>query len=533
MYISLDDTYYFLNSCIMTSKNFVVILYYNSLDFGDYLFRTQSVLIYNKETKENYIVKYQWYSKDKGFFSKGPCSIDTLGISIHNHNNSLYILKLTEKFNIKNIEQYELLNKLLIYKKSSLKNINNLTKNQTRIETEIIEPIEIETEIIEPIEIETEIIEPGEIETEIIERQRAIIATKEREKKIRRSTIQSTIVQHYEVLPPINNSSLKSYDYIDDEQQLTRFIKYNKIISYLNENIRDELNCITPYQDKDNNKYLLSEKILLYKQIGSLSVYGVIYKCKIIVPVDNDIPIFSAKLQLNTVANVNENKILKILSNYAIDNKIHNLPLVYKIVNCNNIIRTNLYPKIIKNSDSSFTGYSLILNELAKGDIHGFLIQFKDRTEIIKNAYEQIIMCLAVLHRIGILHNDAHIGNFLYHKIKRGGCFHYNFNGINYYIENLGYLWTSWDYGLSKKLNRPQDYLIDYKKMCHSFNCCYINRTSGNFSNSIQNSITRDKPLTEDKWLERILTKGRLFSKVPIGKILSSINLNNIQPYTF
>ncbi len=46
-------------------------------------------------------------------------------------------------------------------------------------------------------------------------------------------------------------------------------------------------------------------------------------------------------------------------------------------------------------------------------------------------------------------HYDSHWGNFLYHKIKPGGYFHYNIFGNDYYIENYGFfmgnlgLWRS------------------------------------------------------------------------------------------
>ncbi len=49
---------------------------------------------------------------------------------------------------------------------------------------------------------------------------------------------------------------------------------------------------------------------------------------------------------------------------------------------------------------------------------------------------------------VNAYHHDCHYGNFLYHLIEPGGYFHYNIYGTDYYIENLGYLWVIWDYGL-------------------------------------------------------------------------------------
>jgi hypothetical protein len=66
------------------------------------------------------------------------------------------------------------------------------------------------------------------------------------------------------------------------------------------------------------------------------------------------------------------------------------------------------------------------------------------------------------------IHNDCHSGNFLFHKIKPGGYFHYNIYGIDYYLENKGYLWVIWDFGFtenyknnSNPINYDFVYLLD------------------------------------------------------------------------
>jgi hypothetical protein len=50
-------------------------------------------------------------------------------------------------------------------------------------------------------------------------------------------------------------------------------------------------------------------------------------------------------------------------------------------------------------------------------------------------------------------HNDCHWGNFLYHKIKKGGYFHYKIFDKDYYLENLGFLWVIWDFDASKEIS--------------------------------------------------------------------------------
>jgi hypothetical protein len=54
-------------------------------------------------------------------------------------------------------------------------------------------------------------------------------------------------------------------------------------------------------------------------------------------------------------------------------------------------------------------------------------------------------------YHTGRIHNDTHPGNFLYHNIKAGGFFHYNIFGVDYYLENIGFLWVIWDFDLSIK----------------------------------------------------------------------------------
>ena len=63
-------------------------------------------------------------------------------------------------------------------------------------------------------------------------------------------------------------------------------------------------------------------------------------------------------------------------------------------------------------------------------------------------------------------HNDAHWGNFLYHKVKPGGYFHYN-------IENYGFLWIIWDYGNAIEFKQSKKELIfvnnDFKNIINAF----------------------------------------------------------------
>jgi hypothetical protein len=56
-----------------------------------------------------------------------------------------------------------------------------------------------------------------------------------------------------------------------------------------------------------------------------------------------------------------------------------------------------------------------------------------------------------------MIHNDCHWGNFLYHKINKGGYFHYKLFGENFYLENLGFLWVIWDFELATSIKEEYD----------------------------------------------------------------------------
>lgn len=357
-----------------------------------------------------------------------------------------------------------------------------------------------------------------------------------------------------------NQSSLIRYDYY---QNIKRFNDYKLVEEFLKKIKLNKNTCLTVKKDRYDS-YLLGDSLLLYKRIGTESVYGVVYKCKNVNDKYKNIPVFTMKIQLNTNALRRETGIFIKLSEYGLDHKIPNLPILYKVIKCSDEI-----PKLlIKRPDKATEGgYTMLLNELAAGDLRTFLSSKKyayvmdDR--LWRNTYAQVFISLAILHSLGIKHNDAHDGNYLYHKITPGGCFHYEIDGVDFYIENLGFLWTSWDYGLISKIESHGDYIHDYMltNLCmrkhdyskqtlqfenHDF---YYEHQWGYLSRSVevpssieklQNKlwnllggynkynniyIIKKKKLPEPLFLKEILNKGLFFSKTPIGEVLSSVKL--------
>lgn len=351
-------------------------------------------------------------------------------------------------------------------------------------------------------------------------------------------------------------------------KNIERTKKYKKITDYLKSIKLHSKTCLIDL-DEDNyrgkeERYLLGKSILLGKQIGSRSRYGIVYKCKNINKNFRDIPLFTIKIQLNTTSLNREIKILKSLSEFGIKNRIPNLPILYKIIKCPHNSSLQLFDDMY-NQNITERGYTMILNELASGDLHTFLdkkYSYYLNDEIWRNTYEQIFISLAILHALGKSHNDAHHGNFLYHKIKKGGCFHYKINGVNYFIKNLGFLWTSWDYGKISSLKNKGSYIYDYmlisifmrknnsqkKTLEYKQHELYGKREwgylyrhvkvpvsikkfqeklwkmLGGYHHDTDRYMMRNK-ISESVLLEELLNKELLFSKKPQGKILSSVSI--------
>jgi hypothetical protein len=153
------------------------------------------------------------------------------------------------------------------------------------------------------------------------------------------------------------------------------------------------------------------------------------------------------------------------------------------------------------------------LNELASGDLYSILQS--DKNFDIFNTFVQLILSIMFFHKcINAHHSDTHEGNFLYHKVKPGGYFHYNIYGEDYYLENKGYLWVIWDFGLAKSFSETTisinydhkliinsiDYYIynykllssnEYKKFELLFNLIekYDNIQNSNLNKNLHNEI--------------------------------------------
>ena len=229
-------------------------------------------------------------------------------------------------------------------------------------------------------------------------------------------------------------------------------IEFNNI---MNKYLKDLKPCL---EEQNNKLCLVSKKnnivIQFDKQIGSTSKYGIAFlnmgkgfasllkfSCKIM----------SAKLP----AHVQEIEILEKMSNLVIKGISPNMPMIYKTLNCTRKCKINLCPDL-----TTKQGYFVVINELANSDLQTWFKGSYSR-EVYESILMQILFAIYTFHSLGWSHQDCHLGNFLVHHIKAGGCWRYQVGGKNVYVPNHGFLLVLWDPGLASSMT---DFKTDYDR---------------------------------------------------------------------
>ena len=260
------------------------------------------------------------------------------------------------------------------------------------------------------------------------------------------------------------------------------FIIIRKYILSINKKYKNICMRLYKIDEKTNLPiYRLGNKIILDKQIGSKSVYGIAYLAHYQNDINNQNKLnklnkFAIKVVKYSINNEIEYKVLTELSKLVISFKCPHFPITYGLLSCDNknikstydidlhinksaIYNDKYYPDLINNNTSLY--YQI--NELASGDLNKYRTYNYTNKNLLLNSLAQIYISVMFFHKyINAFHNDAHGGNFLYHNIKPGGYFHYNIYGKDYYLENIGFLWVIWDFGLIQPF--PNSKLINNNK---------------------------------------------------------------------
>jgi hypothetical protein len=357
-------------------------------------------------------------------------------------------------------------------------------------------------------------------------------SAKDKLERIRKNILARKITNKFKVFitPFINRISARIESRIEYYDQLF------KVLSQISEQ-----QCLNFFNETNGKKqYTLGDnmEILLSKQIGTDSKYGVVYLSNLNIQYKR-LYKFAVKIMKNSIGNIKETKLTQDVSNLTLRNINPHFPILYKKFVCNTPPDSYQYPKLIFKSK-----YIMLLSELANGDLKTVVYDpaFHTNLEVVKNAIQQIYIAILSFHiHTNQIHKDAHWGNFLYHKIKPGGYIHYKIYGVDVYLKNLGYLWIIWDYGMATKQTYENSYR-DYDRVIYAF----VNNTPRSrygwietkdfvYSNDVvtlvESVFDSIRLLDQEKylWIDKLL-KSRLFSKELVKPPNSEI-LNFGNPY--
>ena len=256
-----------------------------------------------------------------------------------------------------------------------------------------------------------------------------------------------------------NKNIFKDVIIIDSELV---YIAYNKFKKY-NLNFQDS-NIYIELSDKN--------KILLKKlTTASASAYGIIYHASLFN--------YSFAVKLSLCDNVNdinylvqkqsnlkEIHLFDIVTKYAITNININLPIIYKTIQLN--VNRTIVGKIFgENAWKNYNRHNIGCNlgkeppincsivELYSGDCNKYIMDFYKNNKIdyfkyLLSGFENIIISILSFWSVTkCVHNDAHLGNFLFKLTNDKHDFNkYNIHGKSFYISTYTKCkWTLWDYG--------------------------------------------------------------------------------------
>lgn len=179
------------------------------------------------------------------------------------------------------------------------------------------------------------------------------------------------------------------------------------------------------------------------KRIGTRSAAGEVF---VGYNSNSTLPTYVAiKMMPVKEANYNEIKCSKFFTTYVLNNISPHFPVMYGSKKCSSC---NYDDKRRYKGDCL-----LLLNELAEGDLKVYLKTPRNSYELLCTFGQIIMTCLGIEHA-GLVHNDMHWGNYLYHKVPEynGKYFHYRYFDTNsriehnIYLKNNGYVFIGWDF---------------------------------------------------------------------------------------
>jgi hypothetical protein len=195
------------------------------------------------------------------------------------------------------------------------------------------------------------------------------------------------------------------------------------------------------------------------KRIGSSSKYGEVY----LVSARAQRGILQAALKLMPIVARNKAEIeyYKRFNAYITNGMNPHFPLVFHSKTCKSCPFQHM-----PQEDCYIT-----LKELADGDLKMWLTK-QHSPAAFCSLWAQTAIAGMGLEKEGVIHNDLHWGNILFHKVKKSNKDKYTYYKLedhHVYVKNTGEHWVLWDFGRSEKWRPPYEssLQIDMERIAH------------------------------------------------------------------
>lgn len=195
-----------------------------------------------------------------------------------------------------------------------------------------------------------------------------------------------------------------------------------------------------------------STVLKIVHRIGSASKYGEAHICSLKYR-GHDLAVARKKMP-NTPENQKEVQFYEQFKSVVIGKQNPHFPIIYASKECTNCTYEN--GRIMDPTRGAEC--MVTLAELANGDLESWFRQPRSYEECM-SMFAQIIIACVTLGIKGLVHNDLHWGNVLYHVVPQytNMYMHYVYNNNHVYVRNCGYHWVLWDFGMMRPVRKDQE----------------------------------------------------------------------------
>ena len=186
---------------------------------------------------------------------------------------------------------------------------------------------------------------------------------------------------------------------------------------------------------------LLGDLQLAPQRLGSESAVGVVYRSTI----DGQVTVFdtiASKIVPNTEAAQKELRIMQLCTDAVMQKTCQHLPILYGYRAC---MQACQGARCLKQMQ---VPYLAMFNELAAGDLAAFL-RSRPSDAACHSAVMQCVVAAMSLHSLGVVHDDAHFANYLYHTVPARGSWSYRLGKTTFSVPNCGQLFVIFDFDQS------------------------------------------------------------------------------------